>query len=134
MAFEQLIIASPADAWDARVSLVCLGTAARRSPKPSMTVMLSRALMARAKVYHEDRFDVLLGTGDDAGMMRLVRAKNGAAKGVVVGGGKAMKINCGHVARFGESAQPRQDCAVDLLADGAIEITLPRWALASETE
>jgi len=95
---------------------------------PSLRIALSKAFAERHELSNGDKFDLLIGTGDETGVVRLVRNTAGilnAAQGAKGG----FTFFCGHVEQLGDQKRAKQYCAAEIIDAGTIEITLPPWAL-----
>lgn len=72
-------------------------------------------------------FDVLLGTGDQKGLMRLKRSKTGVAPAMITGKGGAV-FRLGFIERFGTESERKQFCSATAMDADTVEIVLPPWA------
>lgn len=126
MAFEKHIVtAAPVRRPELPVS-VRLSKSGSLS-KAYLMIGLKAKFAADAKMGGGDRFDLLIGSGDDLGVVQIVRGPDGqvaakASKQVVT-------LNFRHVPRFGSTVRPREWCAADLVNADTVEITLPSWAI-----
>lgn len=95
--------------------------------RPTFKISLSREFVATHGIKAEDRFDLLLGTGDQKGLARLKRAKTGllAPHPQRKGG---VSFNCGHVERFGSEPEKKQFCKAAAIDADTFEIVLPAWS------
>jgi len=78
-----------------------------------------------------DKLEVLIGTGEHHGIMR-VRKNNSVGEAEIVGR-KAMKgdyfqISLGHQPMFVDRAEVARWCQFEKIEDGYVEIILPKWA------
>lgn len=129
MAFEKLttVIKSGRSGLPASVSLKGI----RGGGRPPCVISLSKEFAEQAKIADEQKFDLLIGTGDEQGVVRLVRISNGLLP-AKVGTKGGVAFYCGHIELFGSDAQDKQFCAAELVDADTIEITLPPWAVDRE--
>ncbi|MEO0547519.1 MAG: hypothetical protein AAF035_11290 [Pseudomonadota bacterium] len=128
MPFDDFVpVAQPAKTWDhaVRVSLRKRGDVAAR-----LWITFKDAEVQRLNLAYGTRLRVLLGSGDDHGLVRLVPDVDGPVvlKEKETARGKWGDVALGHVARFVDRREPAM--AVDLrqLPNGGVEVTLPAWA------
>ncbi|ACF01878.1 hypothetical protein Rpal_3376 [Rhodopseudomonas palustris TIE-1] len=98
---------------------------------PSLHIGLTQAFLAQIPFDTADRFKLLVGNGDDAGVIRLVRVEGGPLQ-ITASAGLGARIHCGKTDRFGSEAQDKVFCAAEVIDGNAIEIVLPDWAIAAE--
>jgi hypothetical protein len=125
MAFEklQVVVASGRKGMPASVTLTCQGGGGR----PACSIALSQAIVTQAAFAAGDKFDLLVGTGDDQGVARLARSADGLITARDAKGG--LKFWAGHIERFGTDSKKKQWCAAEIVDADTIEITLPPWAV-----
>lgn len=127
MAFEKLetIIRSGRSGMPASVTL----HGGSRSGRPAFIINLSKECAAQAEIFNGEKFNLLIGTGDDAGVVRLVPDAEGVISALTNGKG-GVRFFCGHIARFGSGLREKEFCAAEIDKEArCIEITLPAWAL-----
>ncbi|MBR0962212.1 hypothetical protein [Bradyrhizobium japonicum] len=129
MAFEKLetIIRSGRAGLPASIML----HGGSKSGRPAFIVNLSKEFAAQAAIGDGDKYDLLIGTDEEAGVIRLAPNATGLIAAQFNGKGGA-RFFCGHIERFGSEPREKEYCAAELVDDetGSIEITLPPWALA----
>jgi hypothetical protein len=129
MAFEKLEIVVRSGRAGMPASVTLTGHA---SGRPGFLINLSKEFSEQMSIDAGDRFDLMIGTEDDLGTVRLVRDPDGLIEATLNGRGGA-KFYCGHIERFGTEAREKHFCAAEFDADtGAIEITLPPWAMEQD--
>ena len=96
--------------------------------RPPCVISLSKAFAEQVRIADAEKFDLLIGTGDEQGVVRLVRAAGGILP-ASVGTKGGVAFYCGHIEQFGSEAQEKQFCAAEIVDADTIEITLPPWAV-----
>lgn len=87
-------------------------------------------LMAAIGATEKDRFEVLLGSGEHAGLLRLRRnAKTGIVSPISkTKKGGWFRFSLGHLKQLPNRGEKRQRCNAEAIDDRTIEIVLPAWA------
>lgn len=101
---------------------------------PKLMIAIPRAMMG-GPVEKADKFLLMIGTGKDRGLGRIIRAepeKEGAISPTIFVGGLVFRF--GHVPMLGESAAEKEDMALRILAGGQWEFDLPAWFKPDEPE
>jgi hypothetical protein len=129
MAFEKLESIITGGGKGMPASIVVMGGGAL----PSLRIGLSKAFAGTAKIANGDKFDLLVGSGDERGVVRLVANTAGILK-ASEGAKGGFALYCGHVAQLGTDKRKKAYCAAELVdvddrGPLTIEITLPPWAL-----
>jgi len=99
-----------------------------RGGLPRCVIGLKAHLREAIALTANDRLNLYVGEGDDAGKVRLVRAKDGAFKPRLVKGG--VTINCGYVAALGKDDCEKAACDAQAIDCDTIEIVVPDWSTA----
>ncbi len=105
-----------------------------RKPKSGpakMTVCLSLAKALQLGWEAGDKLEVLVGTEEQHGLVRLHRHPEGTA--VLVGRNAGRRgayygISLGHIPGYVDRTEEKRYCQFEVLDDGWIEIILPKWA------
>lgn len=128
MAFKKLMAISASgtstNQWPASATLSVTG-----GGRPALWISLAPYFAAEIKVKHGDKFDLLIGSDDDQGTVRLVPNPAGLLAARRNAKTTGVKFFCGHIERFGTEKSRKQWCAAEVVDGGAIEITLPPWAM-----
>lgn len=131
MAFEKLVsapkLSSAMFVEPATISLTKRG----KAKLPSLHIGFKKELMEKVSFSSDDRISLLIGTGDDAGVARIVADPDGALKLCFTGAGGGI-VHAGKTAHFGNEVRERIGCAAEVIDDRTIEIVLPPWATAIE--
>lgn len=124
MAFEKLevVVAPSRKGLPASITLTCQG-----GGRPAFSLALSQTFTAQAGFAAGEKFDLLVGTGDDQGVVRLVRNEDGLIEAQDAKGG--LKFRAGHIERFGLAKRKKEYCAAEVVTFDSVEITLPPWAM-----
>lgn len=127
MAFERLEVRvrPPAENSPASIGLSMWGT--RRSGKPIAIVSLRQDIVEKAKLSAASRFHVFIGSGDDAGRLRLTAAADGIVPARVFKTTKAFFVNLGYVERIGGAPARKTPTEARVIADGTVEIDIPAF-------
>lgn len=125
MDFEKLttIIRSGRAGMPASVTLTCQG-----GGRPACQIYLSAEFATAAKISAGEKFDLFIGTGDDAGAARLVRSDKGVlpARSIAKGG---IKFFCGHIEQFPGEKREREFVMAEVIDADTIEVVLPSWSV-----
>lgn len=127
MAFEKLVSApKTAGSFDepATISLTKRG----KAKLPSLHLGLKKELVEKTSLSNNQRVSLLIGTGDDAGVARLIADHEGALKICITGAGGAI-IHAGKTDHFGAETRERVGIVGEIIDENTIELTLPAWAL-----
>lgn len=124
MAFDKLesLTTSGVRGMPASVSL-----SASKSARPRCLVSFSAAFTSKAAIDLKHSYDVLVGGGEQKGLLRLKQNAKGIAKPRAMRNG-AVTFNLGFIEKFGTEAEPKQFCNADVIEPGVIEVVLPPWA------
>ena len=127
MAFDRLetVVKSGRNGMPASVSL-----RSNKGARPGCYIGLSVAFAGELSIKSADRFDLLLGTGDMKGLIRLKRCASGLIAPKMLKGGAI--FSCGFIERFGTEPEPKQFCHAKLVDADTIEIKLPAWGLEQD--
>ena len=104
---------------------------ARGNVPPRFRITLSKLFVAKFAISEADSFDLLLGTGDQKGVIRLKRSKSGVLQPRLLKLGAAT-FNCGHIERFGTEPEKKQFCRSLIVDADTIEIRLPPWGMEQD--
>jgi hypothetical protein len=128
MAFEKLVTKykSPNVKSDlpATISLTKRG----KAKLPSLHIGFKKSFVGDLPDDPAERFSLLIGTGEDKGIIRLVRDAEGSLKLCFTAAGGAI-LHAGKTDYFGAQVRDRVACAAELVDGDTVEITLPPWAL-----
>jgi hypothetical protein len=129
MAFEEIKISNTAKP-DSKQTGVSAGLAKIRGCKALLRMTLREAVLQEADWTKDTKFKVLIGNGDDWGMIRLVSADDGASlkEGKVLGGAAIYRLSLGHRPEFPDAIEASTPCQWEVVEPGTIEIVLPAWA------
>lgn len=129
MAFDKLeaLVKSGRAGLPASVALSVMGKSGGGG-RPRCRVSFSAAFAAEAAIKDAERFDVLLGTGEQKGLLRLKRSKKGVAEAMTLPKSGGVSFNLGYIERFGSEPEERQYCNATLVDADTIEVVLPSWA------
>jgi hypothetical protein len=122
MAFERLEVRNPSGAKGApaAMSLSCHGGSAR----PAALVALSKALCVEAGLSDKSKFDIFIGTDDDAGKLRIEAEKDGlVAPRALKGGG--LLLNLGYVPVIGVEPCKKMPTEAAVIERGTVEVMIP---------
>ncbi|MGJ5203608.1 hypothetical protein [Bradyrhizobium sp. HKCCYLR20261] len=122
MAFVKHVNQRSRSTLPARVSLSGNGKAVL----PCLRITFRASFAAEAQINAKDRFDLLCGTDEDLGVVRLQRDPDGACAPRLSKVGASFRFT--HVEQFGTVLHAAEKCAAELLSGNIIEITLPSWA------
>lgn len=99
---------------------------ARGGARPRCFIGLATEFVKEHRIVVGDRFQVLIGSGEHKGLLRLKRNK---AKGIVspklLKGGAT--FNLGHLPQLGMESHPRERCDARMVDADTIEVRLPDW-------
>jgi hypothetical protein len=129
MAFERLNIRGSAK-HDQSLAHITLGYVGG-SKLTSTVISLHRDLVAEAGFTSDTRLEVLIGTDDDAGKLRLVGDPAGRARMRTLKSTGAWFVNLGHVEAFGIERRKREGTSARVIARGAVEVDIPFIAAAA---
>ncbi len=130
MAFEQVTLEAVTPAKE-RTGASAVLVKAGRSKKAGLRITLKPETAEACGFTDRDRFVLLLGTGDDHGVIRLRKDAKGAAtlKERTAGHGSTYyQINLGHRPEFVNRSEKARDCNWETISLTEIEIVLPAWA------
>ncbi|WP_316171067.1 hypothetical protein [Bradyrhizobium sp. SZCCHNRI1058] len=125
MAFVKHVDQRSRSALPARVALSSNGG----SKLPCLRISLKASFAAEAQIKSTDRFDLMFGTDDDLGVVRLQRDADGTCAPRL--SKAAASFRFAHVEQHGTVLHAAEKCAAEIIKDkdvDAIEITLPSWA------
>ncbi len=127
MAFDRLetVVKSGRNGMPASVSL-----RSNKGGRPGCYIGLSVAFAAELSIKASDKFDLLLGTGDKKGLIRLKRCERGIIAPKMLKGGAI--FSCGFIERFGLEPEPKAFCHATAVDADTIDITLPPWGLEQD--
>lgn len=123
MAFDKLECITSARRNGMPASVVLSAT---RGGRPRTIVSFNQAFVEKFKLGEQDRFDVLLGSGPQKGLLRFKRSKEGVTAPKRLKGG--MSFNLGFIERFGTEGEPKAFCNAEVVDADTIEVVLPPWA------
>jgi hypothetical protein len=118
------IVSARRDQQPASVTLSKMGV---KGARPRCTVAIIAALAAEFKASDKDRFEVMLGSGEHRGLLRLRKNKSGPIKPRALKGG-GLFFNLGFIEQFGGAGQAKEFCEAAVIDPTTIEVTLPAWA------
>jgi len=126
MAFEKLLIQTKAPRTAAGLTITTTGKS---------TISLRGDIVAAAKLKPGQTFDALLGTGGDAGKLRLLAADGGGATSRALPRTGAFFISLGRVEAIGTTRTERIGTSARAIGIGGVEIDIPALPdAASEAE
>lgn len=128
MAFEEISFLQTSKFNPSGLPVSMARTKRKTATVPSLQIGMTKDFFAKTGLAHNERFRLLVGAGDDAGVMKLIRDRSGPLTLVANELGGA-RLHCGKTDRFGTDAQEKTFCAAEVIHNGEIEITLPFWAL-----
>jgi hypothetical protein len=131
MAFERLEVraASGKKGMPASMSLSCHGGSSR----PAAIVALSGALVGEAGYTSKSRFNVLIGTEDDKGRLRIVAEKDGIIEARPLKGG-AFFLNLGYVPLIGVEPARKRPTEASVISPGTVEVAIPDFDMDEDEE
>lgn len=94
---------------------------------PRCLIGMSAVFTAKAEIKANDKFDVLLGAGDQKGLLRLKRSKQGLVTPKFLKAG-SVAFSLGYIERFGSEKEPKAYCNAEVIDSDTIEIVLPPWS------
>lgn len=95
---------------------------------PACHIGLTRNLSALIALKRGDRMQVLVGTGEHKGLLRLRRDPEKGTAGTRPLGTGAFILNVGHIPHFGLVEVHRHPCEARALDAETLEISLPDWS------
>jgi hypothetical protein len=129
MAFEEVdVIENVAAATKSGISA---GLVKMRSAPAKLRLTVRDTVFADLGYTLDDRFVLLLGKGEDHGIIRLRKDKSGKIKPTernFVGGVRGVQISLGVRAEFVDQAQKATPCQFEKVDLTTVEIILPPWA------
>lgn len=120
MAFEKL----EARAKSGRAGLPASMSLTARGARPAVMVSLTRELVEGAAFDSAAKFDALIGSGDDAGRIRIVQADEGVLTPRVLKA-HSFLIDLGFVASIGTQPHPKMYTSARVIEAGVVEIDVP---------
>lgn len=117
----------PGSEHNAKASLVIWG----KSRKGKVRLMLSVpiAILGAVGIDIKGYCGLAIGTGAQAGIVRILRNPKGPLKGRQSVKGLFGIFNCGHLNHFPNEIRAAQGCKAEaLVEDGCVEIVLPDWS------
>lgn len=139
MAFlEVTIIKAPAKS--APSTGISVGLTKMQTAQAKLRIMIHGATFDELGFSLDDRINLLIGTGDDRGRIRLQKNRSTGAvqfsRRVFPGkSGKAgYSLNLGHRPEFVDQNQKAVACAWTRVDPATVEITLPTWALKEQRQ
>jgi hypothetical protein len=126
MAFEKLQIAvhSPSAKGPVLPASMSLSS---RSSGPSVKVSLMPAFVKEAGIAAKSRFDVMIGTDDDSGKLRIIAAKGGSIVSHIVEKSGGLGFYLGVVPAIGMSPHKRLRTDARVIEPGCVEIDIPEF-------
>lgn len=108
-----------------------------RAAPAQLILTLRPAVVKQLGWQDRNRISVLLGEGEQRGLIRLAHAADGTALLLRKEAGRHAKaeyfsINLGHIAAFPDRSEAKRWVMFEALADGWVEVVLPRWADTSK--
>ena len=94
--------------------------------RPKLCVSLSKSFLVSFPVGKDERFDLLLGTGDKKGLLRLRRNAAGILQARIGKKGGA-SFHCGFIERFGAEPAEKEFCNASVIDADTVEVVLPAW-------
>lgn len=129
MAFEEVdIVKGGASSGKTGVSV---GLCKMRSAPALLRITISAEAFAKMEYDLDDRFKLLIGTGEDHGIIRLRKDVGGQARATeksLRGGLTFYQIALGHRAEFVDRVEKAVQCQWEKVDLGTVEIVLPKWA------
>jgi hypothetical protein len=104
-----------------------------KSAPAQLTLSIRPAVVKQLGWADKNRIAVLLGEGDQRGLIRLAHSGDGSAVLSRREAGKGTRseyyiINLGHVPVFPDRSEAKRWVKFERLEDGWVEVVLPRWA------
>lgn len=95
-----------------------------------MSIFLGAAIAEKLQWTAEDTLEILLGTENEHGMIRLRKSPDGSAivKMRQARGGGYFVVQLGHIETFVNRTEEKRYCPFEGVGDGWVEIVLPRWS------
>jgi len=124
MAFDKIevLVTSGRAGLPASAKLDCRG-----GGQPRLVLALQKHFIEAAwPVAAGERFDLLIGTAGEKGLLRLKRNETGVLRASIGAKGGAT-FNCGHIARFGDEPAAKEYCKAAVIDADTVEIVLPPW-------
>lgn len=109
---------------EARASICFIG----RSAVPTLVLTVSARRMAEIGAVIGDRFEVMIGTGEHAGLLRLRKDKGGAIKAGTTPRSDAAQFRLRGVADLASEPQRSEAVRCDAVDICTLEIVLPPWS------
>jgi hypothetical protein len=102
------------------------GKQGKKKTRPKLIIGLNAAAVAECKLKADQTFELMLGTGKDAGSLRAMPAKlSGAVTRSRMKG--SFSISFGFVPMLGEDAAAKEFVAIRAVQGGGFEIDAPAW-------
>ncbi|MGB3044165.1 MAG: helix-turn-helix domain-containing protein [Xanthobacteraceae bacterium] len=121
MAFEKLEAREKSGRGGLPASVTLTNRAAGR---PAVLVSLTSTLVDGADLENVSKYDALIGTGDDAGKIRIVASPEGMLVPRVLKG-RSLLLDLGFVAALGTTPQRKQFTTARVIENGVVEVDLP---------
>lgn len=94
---------------------------------PSCLVSINGAFSSQLKIKEKDRFELMLGSGEHRGLLRLKRKADGIIKPRMCKG-SAVSFDLGYIERFGDEAEEKQYVRAQAIDADTFEVVMPAWA------
>lgn len=101
--------------------------------RPQCVIGLTAAFVAEAQLDPKGAYVVLVGTGDNAGQVRIEEATDGGFRPTPARGG-SLTFKLGHVALLGSVEHAKQPTHARVIATGSIEIDVPQWPVVQDDD
>jgi hypothetical protein len=127
MAFDKLQIAvrSPSSKGPPLPASMSLSS---RISGPAVKVSLTPAFAKEGGIVAKSRFDVMIGTDDDAGKLRIIAAKGGSIASHIVEKSGGLGFYLGVVPAIGMSPHKRLRTDARVIEPGCVEIDIPQFS------
>jgi hypothetical protein len=134
MAFEQLDVQTKsAGRLPAAITLYRYGNSGEHIPAGT-AISLRSDLVEQAGFSPASLFNVFIGSGEDAGKLRLVQAANGKVKACFMKRTNAFFVRLGVVAAIGLEPCPRTEIQARVIERGTVEVDIPELVPAADQE
>lgn len=102
-------------------------TKMRGSRRPACHVSITKEFAAKIEAKGGERFELLIGTGEHRGFLRLRRRANGLAIARTMRGGD-LHFNLGYIDRYPAEPHDKENCEAEVVDADTIQIVMPAWA------
>lgn len=133
MAFDKLEVQSVKH-YTRSPAAITLSRHTKSSKPATVTISLRSDYVAEAGFSPKSTFDALIGTGEDAGKLRLVEAKDGKLCACFMKRTNAFFVRLGVIKAIGIDPCPRTPADARVITKGTIEIDIPELSPVADDE